>query len=464
MSIASSSPQFSQAQHALADGLLDAGCGYTANVPGAKSQELFELLGGKQIALNERIAYETCYGASLAGIRSVLTMKNVGLNACLDPHIHATLNGTHAGLVIVLYDDVEVTSSPERQDSRPLNDVFPCLWLEPNSIEMAYEMATHAHALSELGSMPVILRVTNQLHRYSGTYTRITKKIEPLGIARKRDHYISYWTKRTKIYQKNLEKIQKAASNAFPSVVETKHSTGIIVAGPCREEIDESDYKKYDLFEIKSYPVDEKKVIQFINQHEKNVVFEQGFPYISNKVKELVGAQEKHIHSHTGNIPDLSDMWETFDFTEKIFLGLKAINPSYVFGDEGQFTDETTKTVEGCLCMGASVGVVIGLAAAGVSYPFAVTGDVSFLHGGMQSLREALVQDVPFGVIVIDNGGAYSTGGQARGADVTDIPKGISLKTVSYHETTAQEFAALFADMREKNQLAILHVITTEEK
>lgn len=464
MNALSSHSRFSQAQHALADGLLDAGCEYTANVPGAKSQELFELLGGKQIALNERIAYETCYGASLAGVRSVLTMKNVGLNACLDPHVHATLNGTHAGLVIVLYDDVEVTSSPERQDSRPLNDLFPCLWLEPNSVEMAYEMAVHAHELSELGSMPVILRVTNQLHRYSGTYTRGIKEAPVVGIARKRDHYISYWTKRTKTYQENLTKIQEAATRLFASSAEVKHTTGVILAGACWEELAESDYKNSDVFEIKTYPIDERAVHTFISQHEKIIVFEQGTPFVSKKIQELLGTKEKHIISHTGNIPDLSDKWETFNFTEKLFLGLKAVEPSYVFGDEGQFTDETTKTVEGCLCMGASVGVVTGLAAAGVTYPFAVTGDVSFLHGGMQSLREALVQNLAFGVIVIDNGGAYSTGGQPRGADVTDIPSGITLKTVSYQDTSVKEFSTLFKGMQKKNQLAVLHVVTSKEE
>src|SRR5690606_26520624 len=119
-------------QQALSDGLLDAHCSYFTNVPGSKSQDLFTLLGGKQMSINERIAFEACYGASLAGKRSVLAMKNVGLNACFDSYVHAVLNGLHAGMVIVLYDDVEVTSSPERQDSRPLREVFEGIWLEPN--------------------------------------------------------------------------------------------------------------------------------------------------------------------------------------------------------------------------------------------------------------------------------------------------------------------------------------------
>jgi indolepyruvate ferredoxin oxidoreductase alpha subunit len=128
----------------LTRGLLDGGCQFTVNVPGSRSQEIFLGLGGETISMNERVAYELAYGASLSGKRSVVTMKNVGMNASADPFLHSVINGVQAGLVVILSDDVDALSSPERQDSRSYFDLFGGLWLEPNSVQMAYDFARNS--------------------------------------------------------------------------------------------------------------------------------------------------------------------------------------------------------------------------------------------------------------------------------------------------------------------------------
>jgi indolepyruvate ferredoxin oxidoreductase alpha subunit len=446
------------AQSALKDGLSDAHCGYITNVPGAKSQDLFTLLGGTQISINERIAFENCYGSSLAGVRSVLTMKNVGLNACLDPFVHAVLNGVHAGIVIVLYDDVEVTSSPERQDSRPLNDLFPGIWLEPNSIEDAYKMASLAPSLSEEADMPIVIRITNQLLRQEGSYTRIKQSKPKITIADKRSQFISYWTKRTKIYIDKLNIALKIVHKLFTSEIQHEHDLGIIMAGSCWEELEEKNLSNYDLLEIKAYPVDEKAILEFVKSHKNITIFEQGLPYLRNKVYEITGKDTLSIESYTGNTPDLSELWQTFNSTEKMFLGLKSVNPSYVVGDEGQFTDESTKTIQSCLCMGASIGITTGLALNNANYPFAITGDTSFAHGGIQSLQEAVAFDAKFGVVVLDNGAANSTGGQPRKVSIEDIPTGIKKYYLDYKSTSIEEFTKLFTTLQKENALAVVYI------
>lgn len=456
--------EFSSVQYALSHGLQDAHCEYVTNVPGSRSQELFSLLGGTKISINERVAFETCYGASLAGKRSVLTMKNVGLNASLDSYVHAVLNGIHAGLVIVLYDDVEVISSPERQDSRPLNDLFPSIWLEPNSVENAYKMAVAAPELSEKANMPIVIRITNQLHRLTGKYTRVVQEKPTLSIANKRSEFISYWTERTARYTKNLSITTQKINSLFPSVVKATEDLGVIMVGVCNEELAASTYSNqaYDLYEVQTYPIDTKTIEEFVYAHKKIVIFEQGLPYVKNKVDAILGARVRTIASYTGSVPDITKSWKTFDFTERMFEGLKKIEPSYVVGDEGQFTNETTQTIKSCLCMGSSVGIGVGLADAGVIYPFVVTGDVSFLHGGMQSLSEAIVRDVAFGVIIIDNGGAASTGGQPRSGSITDVPSSIPIIKKKYEDTSIDEFAKLFRTLQKKNELAIVHITLGE--
>ena len=91
--------RFLMGNEAIARGLIEAGCSVATAYPGTPSSEVMESLTrwkkelDSQIylewSINEKVAFEVAYGASLAGARSAVTMKMVGLNVASDPYLSA---------------------------------------------------------------------------------------------------------------------------------------------------------------------------------------------------------------------------------------------------------------------------------------------------------------------------------------------------------------------------------------
>ena len=50
-----------------------------------------------RVCINEKTALEYALGDSLAGRRAAVIIKNVGVNACADPLVQATVQGTPGG-------------------------------------------------------------------------------------------------------------------------------------------------------------------------------------------------------------------------------------------------------------------------------------------------------------------------------------------------------------------------------
>ena len=81
---------FFSGNEAIAHGAVRAGAGFACGYPGTPSTEILETaarLDGihAEWCVNEKVALETAVGASLAGVRSIVTMKHVGLNVAADP-------------------------------------------------------------------------------------------------------------------------------------------------------------------------------------------------------------------------------------------------------------------------------------------------------------------------------------------------------------------------------------------
>ncbi|HQJ41160.1 MAG TPA: indolepyruvate ferredoxin oxidoreductase subunit alpha, partial [Exilispira sp.] len=70
---------------AIAEGAWEAGCTVASAYPGTPSTEILEYFANlpdiyAEWAPNEKVALEVASGASIAGARSITTMKHVGLN------------------------------------------------------------------------------------------------------------------------------------------------------------------------------------------------------------------------------------------------------------------------------------------------------------------------------------------------------------------------------------------------
>jgi TPP-dependent indolepyruvate ferredoxin oxidoreductase alpha subunit len=100
----------------------------------------------------------------------------------------------------------------------------------------------------------------------------------------------------------------------------------------------------------------------------------------------------------------------------------------------------------------------MGIALAGVEYPFCVVGDTAFVHGGMTALEEAFARDVKMCVIIIDNGGSGSTGYQPTAVNIRNINPAISRCEVNYKSFSEYDFIGQLRDLKGSKDLVVIYV------
>lgn len=114
-------------------------------------------------SVNEKAALEVAAGASYAGARTLVTMKQVGLNVASDPLMSLAYVGVKGGMVIVSADDPGPISSQTEQDTRTFAGFAKLPVFDPASPEEAYQMIQDAFALSEQYGTPVLFRPTTRV-------------------------------------------------------------------------------------------------------------------------------------------------------------------------------------------------------------------------------------------------------------------------------------------------------------
>ena len=149
---------------AVARAAWEAGVRVAAAYPGTPATEILENIAlypdvYSEWSVNEKVAVEVAIGASLAGSRALAAMKHVGMNVASDAFMTQSLAGVVGGLVIVVADDVGLSSSQNEQDSRYWGRFGHMPILEPADSQEAYEMVKRAFDLSEAHETPVIVRM-----------------------------------------------------------------------------------------------------------------------------------------------------------------------------------------------------------------------------------------------------------------------------------------------------------------
>jgi indolepyruvate ferredoxin oxidoreductase alpha subunit len=135
---------FLMGNEAIGYGAARAGAGFACAYPGTPSTEILETAAGlegihAEWCVNEKVALETAVGASRAGVRTIVSMKHVGLNVAADPLLTLTETGVNAGLVIVSADDPSMASSQNEQDSRNYARFAKIPMVEPSDSQEAYD-------------------------------------------------------------------------------------------------------------------------------------------------------------------------------------------------------------------------------------------------------------------------------------------------------------------------------------
>ena len=140
---------------AIALGALAAGVNLVAGYPGTPSSEIIETIAkypkeGRHIewSVNEKAAMEVAASAAYSGARSLVTMKQVGLNVASDPLMSLAYVGVKGGMVVVSADDPGPISSQTEQDTRRFAEFARIPVFDPTSPEEAFTMIQEAFAYS----------------------------------------------------------------------------------------------------------------------------------------------------------------------------------------------------------------------------------------------------------------------------------------------------------------------------
>ncbi len=168
---------------AFARGAYEAGVAVGAGYPGTPSTEILENLAKYkgiycEWAPNEKVALEVAIGASIAGARSIVTMKHVGLNVAADPLMTVTYTGIQGGLVIVVADDPGMHSSQNEQDTRHYGRFAKIPVLAPSDSQEAKDFVRLACEISERFDTPVILRSSTRIS-HTKTVVSLAEPVKP---------------------------------------------------------------------------------------------------------------------------------------------------------------------------------------------------------------------------------------------------------------------------------------------
>ena len=167
---------FMLCNEAIARGALESDVKVIAAYPGSPTSEILDTFSAvashfdcrMEISTNEKVAFETCAGASMAGLRSITSMKSVGLNVASDSFFSLSYTGIDGGMVVVVADDPQAHSSQTEQDGRPYAANAYVPMLEPSDPDEAYRMTKAAFAISERHGVPVLLRTSTRVNHQSG--------------------------------------------------------------------------------------------------------------------------------------------------------------------------------------------------------------------------------------------------------------------------------------------------------
>jgi len=170
---------------AIARGAIEAGVDYTASYPGSPASEIQEILARAaaifghhaEWSVNEKVALESCCGASFAGLRALSAMKQNGLNVVADVINTVNLSGSKGGLVLVVADDPQAHSSTNEMDSRSYSRFADLPLLEPSTTQEAKDMVKFAFSLSERNKLLCLVRSVTRISHARGNVT--LGEIEP---------------------------------------------------------------------------------------------------------------------------------------------------------------------------------------------------------------------------------------------------------------------------------------------
>jgi len=365
-------------------------------------------------ALNETLAVEMAHIHSYLGKRSIVIMKNAGINQAALPFRNTCDLGVSAGMVVVITDDINAEMSENRQDSRVYSELGKTLLLEPKSPAEIYSMAREAFTLSELFKLPVIIRITNSLNKPKLFEEVKRSKQEKKNIKRaKRDKLLWVLSPLTagslnKLHGKKYKKVEAYSEKSKFNEMKINGGKGCIYSQALSPR-EKTLIKKYkSVMEIGTYPVPNKKIEQFVEQTEKFDLIDaidSGMSELSHQVSvALENITTKRIIDRKYGFEGVPKIKKSaFDY-DSLFRMIKKRKADIVVGDFGSYTFLKESPIEYALHYGGGVGSAVGAALAEEKKIYALIGDGGF-STGVEGLIEAKRKKVNINIVIIENHG-----------------------------------------------------------
>lgn len=451
---------------AVALAAFNAGVRLGTGYPGTPSTEILEAfgaLGGKaQWAPNEKVALEVGLGAAFGGARTLVTMKHVGVNVAADVLFTAAYTGVSGGLVLVSADDPGMASSQNEQDNRQYARAAGIIMLEPANSQQAYDFTGEAFAISELFGLPVMLRMTTRVCHSKSIVAQkpLPQPAAEPGFKRDIPSRVMIPAYARPAHHRLRDKLSRAAAHAetcAQTILEQRgKELGIIASGVTVMHAHEVAPEASILQLGFSYPLPMQAIRDFVASVDRCVVLEEGDPILVTELRaEGLVVEGKHERFRFGElnaervrrILDHDDSAEPTVQPGKppalcegcshrpVFETLKRLD-CIVAGDIGCYTLGVLPpftAMDTCVCMGASIGVGLGLRHVlpedEARRVVSVIGDSTFVHSGLTGLAEMIYNPPPTGhvVLILDNGTTAMTGQQEHpgtGRDLLHQPTG----------------------------------------
>lgn len=419
--------------------------------PGTPSTEILENFseygGQAEWAPNEKVALEVGVGAAYGRARVLVTMKHVGVNVAADPLFTCAYTGVDGGLVLVSADDPGMASSQNEQDNRRYAVAAGLPMLEPADSQEAYEFTRQGFEISERWGVPVILRLTTRICHSQTVVETEEHAVDArpqTGYQRdikRRVMIPAYARPAHRVLRQKLAKIAEFnETSIFPQVHEGRDELAIITSGVCfnhvREAAPEANILKLGM----THPLPLRRIAEFASNRTRCLVIEEADPYLYEAIRAagiasiegkpemyrfgelnvgrirriIAGDQSAEPQPTAGRPPQLCQ-----GCPHRVAFAILRELECIVTGDIGCYTLGVLPPFEAmdtCLCMGASIGVGLGLRHVlpeqQARKVVSVIGDSTFVHSGITGLVEMAYNRPKTGhtVMILDNNTTAMTG------------------------------------------------------
>lgn len=457
---------------AIVRGALEAGVQVCTCYPGTPASEVGDTFAriaadvGIQFeyAVNEKVAIEVAFAASLAGARSLSSMKHLGLSYGGDPLSTMPYVGVAGGLVLVSAGDPAAITSPNEQDQRHFSRFLYYPIFDPATPQDALAMTRYGFELSEQTHLPVIMRPTTRVCHTSGmvTFGDLPRERPALSFSKDPSRHVPIPANARRMRQELIARYARAEELLSRSAFFPRRGTGrrgVIASGvgyayASQVIADLEIADRVSLLQIGAYPVAGGVLDDFLGSVEAVLVVEELTPFVEELVELAAfrgGRQVRVYGKRSGHLP-LAGEYDP-DLVEDALRAYLELPPrgkpsvtvpdlpprppvlcpgcphrasfylvKKVFGkqtvyssDIGCYTLGYGEPLDVCdilLCMGASITQASAIARATDKRTVAFLGDSTFFHSGLPALANAVRADDPITVVILNNYVTAMTGFQ----------------------------------------------------